>query len=248
MLRTWTRRLAAIGLGTALAIGGAVVAAADITEPPGRCTGSATFAEGVGAPFSVSSTDLAPGDVLTVPLEDTVTWQGSVSGIPEGTEREISGFIKVDMPWLLPDVEIDSWDGLSRKASNSDVQDYSLPSFTPRGVELRVYGEHNESGALFCSGELNVKVEGGAFSSPFTYGSIALLAGSLGLAALASRAASLAMGAAAGFATMLFLATTMLFLGLVPLNSALITALPILGIPLGAVWGKLGVLAGAAAT
>jgi len=50
------------------------------------------------------------------------------------------------------------------------------------------------------------------------------------------------LGAVAGFLTMLFLASTLLFLGVLPLNSVVVSVLPVLGIPLGAVWGKLAPL------
>lgn len=46
------------------------------------------------------------------------------------------------------------------------------------------------------------------------------------------------LGAIAGFFFFLFLALDLLFLGVIPLDSALITILPILGIILGLVWAK----------
>ncbi len=46
------------------------------------------------------------------------------------------------------------------------------------------------------------------------------------------------MGAIAGFFFFLFLALDLLFFGLIPLKSAVITIMPILGIVAGLVWAK----------
>ena len=223
-------------------------AAADVTEPPGKCIGLASFAAGVDGPFSVSSKVLTSSDVTTVPLSDTVSWEGSLVGVPAGTAREISGFVKVDMPWPIPDITIDDWGGTSTRVANQDVKDFSLPSFTPRGVELRVYGEHREAGAVFCSGSTKIKVDGGVFSSPFAPISIALMLASIALLAFTGMAVRPVLGAIAGFLTLLFFALTLLFLGVLPLNSVLITVLPVIGIPLGVLWGKLALLARHAVT
>jgi hypothetical protein len=211
-------------------------ASADITEPAGRCAGQASFANGVDGPFTVSSTDLQSGDVTTIPLEDTVTWTGKLSGAVSGS-REISGFLKIDMPWPIPDITLNDWGGTSSRTENADTTDYSLPSITPRGVELRVYGEHREAGSVFCSGSTKVKLEGSSFG-PFAIASVVLLAASALVAAVASKKASPGLGTAAGFFTLLFLALALVFLGVLPLNSPLVTALPVLGLPLGFAWGK----------
>jgi hypothetical protein len=211
-------------------------AAAEITEPAGRCFGQAAFATGIDGPFTVSSTDLQPGDVTTIPLEDTVTWSGRLTGATTGS-REISGFVKIDMPWPIPDITLDDWGGSSSRIENADTTDYSLPSITPRGVELRVYGEHREAGAVFCSGSTKVKLEGSSFG-PFAIASVVLLAASALVAAIASKRASAGLGTAAGFFTLLFLALALVFLGVLPLNSPLVAALPVLGLPLGFAWGK----------
>lgn len=219
----------------------AVPAHADVTNPPGRCVGSASFAKGVTGPFTISSSQLQPGDVTKVPVKDTVQWSGSLVGVAP-TEREISGYVRIDMPWPLPDINLDSWSGPSSKTQNSDTKEYSLPSATPRGVELRVYGEHREAGTLFCSGSAKIEIEGSTMNA-FSIGSLALLAASVALAALASRRGSLALGGVAGFFALLFLGLALLFFGIIPLNSPLLTALPIVGIPIGVAWAKLALLA-----
>lgn len=50
-------------------------------------------------------------------------------------------------------------------------------------------------------------------------------------------------GAIFGFLCFLFVALDLLFFGVVPLNSALITILPLLGIVVGLVWAKFAPLA-----
>lgn len=50
------------------------------------------------------------------------------------------------------------------------------------------------------------------------------------------------LGAVAGFFFGLFLGTTLLTFGVIPLKSPLLTMLPVAGILLGAAWGSWGVL------
>jgi hypothetical protein len=52
------------------------------------------------------------------------------------------------------------------------------------------------------------------------------------------------MGAIFGFLFFLFVALDLLFFGVIPLNSVLITILPLVGIVLGLVWAMLGPLPG----
>ena len=56
------------------------------------------------------------------------------------------------------------------------------------------------------------------------------------------------MGAIFGFFLFFFLAMDLLFLGVIPLKSALITIMPILGIVVGLVWAKFAPLSGRPAT
>jgi hypothetical protein len=233
------------GLALGALLLGTTAARADVTDPPGRCVGTASFAEGVDGPFTVDSRTLEPGDVITVPLSDDVTWEGSLVGVTEGQQRDISGFVKVDMPAPLPDITIDTWDGPATRIANNGVEEYSLPAITPRGVEIKVFGEHWENGTLFCSGSATIKVEGSPFSTPVTPVALVALLGSLALSFLASRKASLGLGVVAGLALGISLALALLFLGVVPLNSPVLTVLPVIGAVGGGVWGKLGVFAAA---
>jgi hypothetical protein len=52
------------------------------------------------------------------------------------------------------------------------------------------------------------------------------------------------MGAIFGFFLFFFLAMDLLFLGVIPLKSAVITILPIVGIVVGLVWAKFAPLGG----
>lgn len=52
------------------------------------------------------------------------------------------------------------------------------------------------------------------------------------------------MGAIFGFLFFFFIALDLLFFGVIALNSALITILPLVGIVLGLVWAMLGPLSG----
>ncbi len=243
----WQRNL--VVAGTLAALGAASlagVAAADITEPPGRCVGTASFQRGAGdGPFTVDSQRLSPDDVVTVPLKDTVTWSGELVGVSPAT-RQISGYVKVDLPPPLPDLTIDSWDGPSALTANQGTRNYSLPSVTPRGVEFRVYGSHSEAGAVFCTGSAKVKVEGSAIANPITIASLVLLAASAVPLVLAGKGKP-GLGGFMGFLLGLFLGLSLMLLGVLPLNSALITILPLAGVIGGVVWGKLALLARAAA-
>lgn len=161
-----------IGVGALL--GGLVLvlpgpAAAELT---GDCTASGSFVEGTEAdgPFTVDATEIGT-TVVVVPRSDTVNWQGAVIG-PSG-EREISGFVAVDLPWPFGGWTIDSWDGTTAATESSGSEEYDLGSLVPAGVEIRVYGEHNDQGAS-CSGEVFVEIEGGPFDSPVTYAALTL--------------------------------------------------------------------------
>ena len=222
---------------------GMLPARADVVTPPGNCVGTAAFSNGADGAFTVDSSALTSSDVTTIPLSDDVTWQASLNGVTAGSQRDIAGFVKLDMPWPIPDVTLDRWSGPSSLTENSGTKHYSLPSFTPRDVVLDVYGEHRESGTLFCSGSAKVKIAGSAFSSIVTPVSLAMLAGSLGLSLLASRKGRAGLGAVAGLATMISLGLALLMFGALPLNSSLLTVLPLAGLVLGGLWGKLGLLA-----
>src|SRR3954449_12750267 len=143
-----------------LGIAAAAPAGAEIDGP---CTGSAEFDEGG---FTVDAGDLAPGEVVEVPVSDTVHWQGEIDGV--SGERDIAGSVAVDLPWPFGEAQIDGWDGSTDKTGNQGDKSYDLPSLIPRGVEFEVKGQHSEDGEVVCTGTVTVKVEGSAFDSPLT--------------------------------------------------------------------------------
>lgn len=163
---------AAVTAGGLLLAGG--VAGADVVTPPGACVATATFTTGLEdtGPFTVDTQTLQPSDVLTVPLEDVVTYTAQLNGVAEG-ERQISGQVVVKLPWPLPDVTVGDWSGTATETEATGQKSYDLPSATPRGVEIEIKGVHNENGAEFCSGTVKAQVEGDALDSPITYVSIA---------------------------------------------------------------------------
>ena len=162
----------------------AAPAGADITTPPGRCEGTATFTQGLDdtGPFSVDSRTLDPDTVTEVPLEDDVQWTAQLIGVAPA-ERPVSGYVAVDLPWPFGTVTINSCDDTTAKVQNSGTQSYDLPSLVPRSVEFQVEGEHREGANVYCSGSAKVKIEGSAFDTPLTFVSLVGLAASgVGLA------------------------------------------------------------------
>jgi hypothetical protein len=101
--------------------------------------------------------------VVTVPEKDDVKWTGSITAPGEQT---YSGKIELELPPPLPSWTIDSWSGTTDSQSNGDTKHYDVPSYTPRGVEMTVKGHHSQG--VNCSGEVKVKIAGGAFDSPGT--------------------------------------------------------------------------------
>lgn len=164
------RALATVAVVAGIGFLAALPAAADVVDPPGACVGTAAFATGTedGGAFTVDSRTLSPDDVTVVPLSDTVTWTGTVTGVAPGTVRQVEGFVKLDLPWPLPDATVDTWGGTTALVENAGVEEYDLPSALPRGLEFRVFGEHRENGVLVCSGSATAAIEGGLADSPVT--------------------------------------------------------------------------------
>jgi hypothetical protein len=155
----WTRAVVAgASLGGVVLTCLCLTASAASAEVDGDCTGAATFPELGGTTYTAEDTG-----VLVVPVEDTVTYEGTV-GVPEGTERTHSGQIALDLPWPLPDPTLADWGTETDESSDTDTYHYEVPSFAPRGVELRLYGEHNDE--IDCSGEVTVEIEGGVLDAP----------------------------------------------------------------------------------
>lgn len=196
----------------------------------GGCQASGTWRN---AGISVDA--IAIGDeVVTVPRSDTVDWMGSVSGPP----GEHSGAIWLELPPPFGTVEIDNWGGSGETTSNSGSEDYDLPKLLPAGVIFTVAGEHSDANGN-CTGYVNLKLEGSALSSPITWVSLAATVG-LG-AALFMLLKPLFQGngmglggilgtAVLGLFFMLFLALDLVMFGAIPLNSAMVTALPLIGL------------------
>ena len=123
----------------------------------GPCTASGSLNKGG---FTVDATE---SRVVTVPETDDVTWKGALQA--PGGEQAYSGKIELELPPPLPKWKIDSWSGTSDSSENNGVKHYDVASFAPRGVEMRLTGEHTQ-GSVSCSGVVKIKIEGGAFDSP----------------------------------------------------------------------------------
>jgi hypothetical protein len=129
-------------------------------EVDGGCTGQASFPELDGQVYTAEDTG-----VLVVPIEDTVTYEGTVP-VPEGTERTHNGEIRIDLPLVFDafDPVIADWGTETDASSDTGTYHYDIPDFVPRGVELRLYGEHNDE--VDCTGEVTIELEGGVGDAP----------------------------------------------------------------------------------
>ena len=144
--------IATVGFITMTASAGASV--------DGGCTGQASFPELDGRVYTAEDTG-----VLVVPIEDTVTYEGTVP-VPEGTERTHNGEIRIDLPLVFDafDPVIADWGTETDASSDTGTYHYDIPDFVPRGVELRLYGEHNDE--VDCTGEVTIELEGGVGDAP----------------------------------------------------------------------------------
>jgi hypothetical protein len=165
MGRSKRRTLAAILVGGGVLFATALPAGADVIDPDGACQASGTWqAEGV----TRASGDYEPSDVVPIPQEDTVAWQGGVGAAAPGEtgpERDISGQVEVVVSGVP--IPIDDWDGPSELYGNSGEYEYEVPDFLVN-VEMKLQGAHNESGSEVCSGSVYVVVEGDTFENPLT--------------------------------------------------------------------------------
>ena len=129
-------------------------------EVDGGCTGQASFPALGGRVYTAEDTG-----VLVVPIEDTVNYEGTVP-VPEGTERTHSGEIRIDLPFFFDvfDPVVADWGTETDESSDADTYHYDIPDFVPRGVELRLYGEHNDE--VDCTGEVTIKLEGSVGDAP----------------------------------------------------------------------------------
>ena len=161
----------------------AAPARADVIEGP--CFGSGHWQE---SGQDEDSEEHDQDDVIEVPQSDTVEWFGNQNDAPLGTdgpERPIEGEVEIDLP--LGTATIDDWGpNDSIRYANEGEEDYDLPSVLI-GVEMLLHGEHRENGAVVCSGEVIVKIEGSATENPLFYAGLGAIGIALELLYLAGR-------------------------------------------------------------
>ncbi len=184
------RRRIAPAFAAAALIGTAVIVPATPAHAVvnGPCTGTASFVKGLkkSGPFTV---DANTAGTITVPLKDTVNWTGSIALSPH--QRPTDGYVRVDLPWPFGGVDIETWgkrkDGRpSFNVANKGTEDYDLPSVVPRGVDLKVVGEHIDDTAT-CSWEITIQVEGNPTDSVLVYPMLAATVVAFAGAAIAGK-------------------------------------------------------------
>lgn len=168
------RRLATlIGAVAVVATGTAVPALATVD---GSCEGTGEWDTGL----EVIASKIEPGEVIEIPLADEVTYTGAVL-LPEPSQpRDVSGWIKVKLPWPLNEVTVGSWPDTGTSTGKTGTYTYDFPAILA-GFEVTVNGKHWEgnrdfSGPPTCSGSVTLKFEG---SNPagFITGGLTLVAG-----------------------------------------------------------------------
>jgi hypothetical protein len=151
------RVVSMVGLAAAAIALSAGPASADLSGP---CEASGQFVES-----KVTVDAKTASGTIEIEPEDKVRYTGTVAGATP--PREVSGEVKVDLPFPLPDFEPGNWsDPDADKTEKSDTYSYDLPVFTPRGYEVEVSGFHQDAGLPRCEGSVTLKVKGGFFSSP----------------------------------------------------------------------------------
>lgn len=168
-LRRGLRLAFASGLGAGALLVLAAPAAADLDEP---CVAEGTLVE-------EGETHQATESSVTVPRSDTVEWRAGIGSLdaPEGDEREVSGSVRLKTPFpLVGEITLDDWGpSASTRYSNAGSYEYSLPAVAG-GATLTLTGDHRENGALVCSGEITIEVDGGGLGNPATWGGIFVMA------------------------------------------------------------------------
>lgn len=151
-------RVALLALaGAAIVLVYAAPAGADLSGP---CSAVGTF---VKSKVAVDA-KTAEGAIEVEP-EDDVEYTGAVLGATP--PRKVSGEIKVDLPFPLPDFSPGEWsDDDAAEIDKTDTYSYELPTIAPRGYEVEVSGFHKDAGLPACRGSVTLKVKGGFFSSP----------------------------------------------------------------------------------
>ncbi len=131
-------------------IGMAPPAGAEVFQ--GGCTGSARFSDGTTV---TESTPLS--EVVIVPEEDSVAYQGSINLPPPDDEVPFSGGVDVRLPrfnWTVV-----PWSGETVEVSDAGVYTYDVPGFVPRGVQLEVSAVHIQQGQT-CVVAVTMKLDG----------------------------------------------------------------------------------------
>jgi hypothetical protein len=169
----WGRWVAPVAATCVVIVASAGKASAHLESDNG-CQGSGTFREDG---LTVDAESIGD-EVVKIPREDTVDWQGSVDAPPGA----YSGTIAIDLPPPFGEAEIDSWSGESDNTANAGERDYDLPSVVPAGVEFQVVGSHTDENGS-CSGFVNLEIKGGPFDSPLAPASlVGTVAAGVGLA------------------------------------------------------------------
>ncbi|RLE15995.1 MAG: hypothetical protein DRJ28_02650 [Actinobacteria bacterium] len=132
------------------AVGLASPAGAEVFQ--GGCTGSAEFSDGTTV---TESTPLS--EVVIVPEEDTVVYQGSINLPPPDDEVPFAGGVDVRLPrfnWTVV-----PWSGETVEVSDAGTYTYDVPGFVPRGVQLEVSAAHTQQGQD-CAVAVTMKLDG----------------------------------------------------------------------------------------
>lgn len=154
MLRRFATLIGAVAV---VAMGTAVPALATVD---GDCEGTGKWETGL----DVTASRVQPGDVIEMPLADKVTYTGAVL-IPEPSQpRDVSGWIKVKVPWPINEVTVGSWPDTGTSIGKTGTYTYDFPAILA-GFEVTVSGKHWEgnrdfSGPPTCSGSVTFKLAG----------------------------------------------------------------------------------------
>jgi hypothetical protein len=240
-----TRRLVPLSalLSAAILTGWAAPAAADLTDPPGTCTGTATWS---GGGFTVDSATADPAAVIEVPRADDVAWTARAVGPVAGEPRPISGSVTLSLPAPFGSVTIDEWQSTSVNVESAGTYAYDLPALVPAGVVFEVRAEHHENGPTFCTAAARLRIAGGP-GLPAWLGLVltlvaAVLLGLTGVTSGAGGGSGIGRsvgGAILGLFTGWLLGLDLVLFGATALDSALPVVLAGIGLVGGAVWSRL---------
>jgi hypothetical protein len=227
--------LAVVAAGVGLVAAPAAPAGADVVTPPGACRGVGIWVDG---DFRELTRQHETDDVIDIPIEDVVRWQGKVGTATRGDttdRRPVDGSVELELP-LGQSRVVNDWGGTSVEEVTSGRHKYSLP-FVFKGVKMKLSGHHDDGGERLCSGSVYVQVEGSALSNPLTWaGIVGLVLSILGLG-WAGRGRHPIGGALAGLVFGGAIGGLLLMFAVIPLDSVLLLIAPIVGLVLGIVLG-----------